>query len=368
LFFTMADDNDWVFDYVMEVFKSPAWETPILSFIDEHCIFFDSEEENKLSHSEVHNQFRDIVERLLVQQLAEIGISAEDFAKACEVAIAGQRDAHKVVLDQIFACDDFRVFKKLMVKRNIQLELEAMDELKKSNAQFTANEDPAEAERVFKAELQIQAQGGAGMEEEGKESEDIVDTEGLTPAQADLELKTAIDANLRELELVQKQEEMEQKELEQAINASVALEEKRMQLVKMEAKQARTAETAQQEPSPRAYTAAESKGESSSNTTSSKSVEKQSGDSKEVALVGEEAAAAKQTTPAAAAPKAAAKKAPAGPGADEPAAAKVLDPINRARGKLPSLDPINQPLDVTKLQMQIKRKEEEAEVRRGEAM
>ena len=81
------DDNfDWIFDFVMEVLKSPEWEVPVMSFIDTNCAVFDSEDENKLAYTDVHSSFRQVVDDVLTQKLAEVGVSAEDFAKACEVA------------------------------------------------------------------------------------------------------------------------------------------------------------------------------------------------------------------------------------------------------------------------------------------
>ena len=33
------DDNfDWIFDFVMEVLKSPEWEVPVMSFIDTNSL------------------------------------------------------------------------------------------------------------------------------------------------------------------------------------------------------------------------------------------------------------------------------------------------------------------------------------------
>mgnify|MGYP005993149321 CR=1 FL=1 len=46
--------SEWVFEYVHGVFQAPTWEGPIGTFIDDNCIVFDDEEENKLSHTEVH--------------------------------------------------------------------------------------------------------------------------------------------------------------------------------------------------------------------------------------------------------------------------------------------------------------------------
>ena len=51
----MADSaGEWVFEYMHGVFQAPTWEVPIGTFIDENCLVFDNEEENKLSHTEVH--------------------------------------------------------------------------------------------------------------------------------------------------------------------------------------------------------------------------------------------------------------------------------------------------------------------------
>jgi len=34
--------------------RSPRWKTPVMSFLDEHCIVFDNEEENKLEFTDIH--------------------------------------------------------------------------------------------------------------------------------------------------------------------------------------------------------------------------------------------------------------------------------------------------------------------------
>ena len=47
-------EADWLFDYMMSVFKSPTWEVPIMMWIDDNCIVFDSEEENKFAYTDLH--------------------------------------------------------------------------------------------------------------------------------------------------------------------------------------------------------------------------------------------------------------------------------------------------------------------------
>lgn len=47
--------QDWFFDMIIGFLRSPRWKTPIMSFIDEHCLVFDDEEENKLEFTKIHN-------------------------------------------------------------------------------------------------------------------------------------------------------------------------------------------------------------------------------------------------------------------------------------------------------------------------
>lgn len=49
-----TEDMDWLFDYVMTIFTSPTWEVPIMTFIDDHCVVFDDDEENKFEYTTIH--------------------------------------------------------------------------------------------------------------------------------------------------------------------------------------------------------------------------------------------------------------------------------------------------------------------------
>ena len=43
-----------------------------MQFIDESCIVFDDEEENKLEYTELHNKFKQLVDSLLAAHLLEV--------------------------------------------------------------------------------------------------------------------------------------------------------------------------------------------------------------------------------------------------------------------------------------------------------
>ena len=121
--------QDWFFDIIINFLRSPRWKTPIMSFLDEHCIVFDTEDENKLEYTGIHSvrfaypmiivclqQFKKLVEDLLGELMAELGVTQEQFMLACEKA--SQKPLHKKIVDQITAVDNFVAFKKLMLKRN----------------------------------------------------------------------------------------------------------------------------------------------------------------------------------------------------------------------------------------------------------
>jgi hypothetical protein len=48
-----------------------------MSFLDENCLVFDTEEENRLEYTSIHNQFKKIVDDLLSELMAELGVSQE---------------------------------------------------------------------------------------------------------------------------------------------------------------------------------------------------------------------------------------------------------------------------------------------------
>lgn len=47
--------QDWFFDIIINFLRSPRWVTPIMSFVDEYSICFDTEDENKLEYTSIHD-------------------------------------------------------------------------------------------------------------------------------------------------------------------------------------------------------------------------------------------------------------------------------------------------------------------------
>ena len=73
-----------------------------------------------LHHVQIHADFKELVDNLLTDFLAEMGVSAETFYEI----VSAEKDKDKLtefVIKTILTVDDFLMFKAMMVKRNIDL-------------------------------------------------------------------------------------------------------------------------------------------------------------------------------------------------------------------------------------------------------
>ncbi|KAM3929905.1 cilia- and flagella-associated protein 36 isoform 2-T2 [Leptodactylus fuscus] len=128
----MAEDAEWVLDSVLAFLGCPAWTVPVSGFIEHKCSVFDDEEENKLSYTEIHNEYKELVEKLIQEHLTEMGISEEQFQQACLSPLAHSPDI-KSMLQSVVAVEDFVVFKEMMLQKNIELQLQAIHIIQQKN-------------------------------------------------------------------------------------------------------------------------------------------------------------------------------------------------------------------------------------------
>ena len=228
----IESEDDWLFDYMMETFRSPTWEVPVMTFIDENCVIFDNDEENKLIYTEKHREFCQLIDNLLCSHLAEIGVAELQFAKAVEAGYQ-RRDVNRKVFDQIIAVDDFLTFKKMMVKRNVQLELEVVEAMKNARQRIVPPSSKEEEDQNMKAATKFSED--VSRFEGGKTKDSGNNNGGGSKTGDDKEatqLKAAMEANLLEMQLYAKQMELEQAELEKALAISLKLEEERLMRLK----------------------------------------------------------------------------------------------------------------------------------------
>eukprot|EP00118_Oscarella_pearsei_P007747 m.38677 g.38677 ORF g.38677 m.38677 type:complete len:372 (+) comp32626_c0_seq1:225-1340(+) len=136
--------EDWIYDSVVGFLCSRLWGTPVLNFIEQNCIVFDTEEENKFSYTEIHQNYAKMVESLLESYLEDLKITPEQFVGVCS---PDGEDRNHGSFEQVIAANDFEVFKRMMVERNIELELQALEELQKKLGFKPGTFDMIEPER-----------------------------------------------------------------------------------------------------------------------------------------------------------------------------------------------------------------------------
>ena len=177
----------------------------------------DAEDENKLAYMDIYTAFRDMVDSLLDMHLEELGVTAEQFAAVCEAAASQQVGME--VLEQILAVDDFVSFKKMMVKRNMELELEAMKALQSLSEQIAdggAGAPPADPDAAPEDDFEAQLQQALEL--------------SMREAQA-AGTSTDIDAS----EMERQRAEAEEAELAMAIALSLQVEEEKEKQILAEA-------------------------------------------------------------------------------------------------------------------------------------
>ncbi|KAK1171262.1 cilia- and flagella-associated protein 36-like isoform X1 [Acipenser oxyrinchus oxyrinchus] len=128
----MDEDNEWVVETIAGYLGSSDWVIPVTDFIENKCTVFDDDDENKLAYTEIHQQYKDMVEQLLGNYTQEIGISEEQFLEACISPLA-QSKALQNVFQPVLAAEDFEIFKSLMIQKNVELQLQALRVIEEKN-------------------------------------------------------------------------------------------------------------------------------------------------------------------------------------------------------------------------------------------
>lgn len=112
--------------------RGPDWSIPILDFVEQKCEVFDDEEESKLTYTEIHQEYKELVEKLLESYLKEIGINEDQFQEACTSPLAKTRTS-QAILQPVLAAEDFTIFKAMMVQKNIEMQLQAIRIIQERN-------------------------------------------------------------------------------------------------------------------------------------------------------------------------------------------------------------------------------------------
>ena len=61
----LGQGEKWVYDYVRQYLTSPIWRNPLLDFIEENCLLFEDQQENKFESTKIFQEFTGLSALLL---------------------------------------------------------------------------------------------------------------------------------------------------------------------------------------------------------------------------------------------------------------------------------------------------------------
>jgi len=208
-----------MFDCVMGMLKSDEFQRPINNFIEENCAVFDGDQEHKLEHSTIHTKFVELLEGLLEGFLSDLGVPPEKFVEVCENATTD--NLGELIQSQILAMDDFLTFKSMMVKANMDLELQAV----RANARRAAAPKALEARKEdLEAKEDLTDAEKLELEEAIRISKEIA---ALPSPSKEEGVDEAVLASEQEAKLAEMEIKREEAELEMVLAMSLVLEEER---------------------------------------------------------------------------------------------------------------------------------------------
>ncbi|KAG8189452.1 hypothetical protein JTE90_012523 [Oedothorax gibbosus] len=127
----MAEEEEafsWVFESLVGFLKGPVWEAAVLTYIEKNSVVFDPVQENEEEYKKIHDEYKNLVDTMLSSHMEDLGITSEEFQKACsdtEKCIHSQ--FQKSLFEQLWASNDYEIFKRMMTQKNLELQLQALD-------------------------------------------------------------------------------------------------------------------------------------------------------------------------------------------------------------------------------------------------
>ncbi|XP_047494532.1 cilia- and flagella-associated protein 36-like isoform X2 [Penaeus chinensis] len=178
----MGDDNAWVFDSLVGFLRGPVWNVPILTFIEHKSLIFEPGCEDDSEHTKIHEEYKNLVDFMLGSYMEDIGITPDQFESACGKASI-KTTFHQTLFEQVWAADDYEIFKRMMIQKNLELQLQALELLQQRYGIIPEScmpgdamspEEQAVMEEVIKKSLEEHEAVQASLDEETRDLEKAI--------------------------------------------------------------------------------------------------------------------------------------------------------------------------------------------------
>ncbi|CAN8031731.1 unnamed protein product, partial [Ixodes persulcatus] len=215
---TEDDETSWVFESLVGYLRGPAWNIPIITFIEQKSIVFEPGPDND-EYKKIHNEYKNLVDFMLGSHMEDMGITPEQFEKVCGKANRGiAAKFHQGLFEQVWAADDYEIFKRMMTQKNIDLQLQALEIM-------------AQRYGLVPDAFQGEPQGTADedIQEEKSDNDNAKEDEEALMAHV-------IKKSLEDMAAAKESESMEEKLIEEAIQATL-VEKQRLEVEKSKEKE-----------------------------------------------------------------------------------------------------------------------------------
>ncbi|XP_003707346.2 cilia- and flagella-associated protein 36 [Megachile rotundata] len=123
------DDSAWVFDSLIGFLQGPIWSTPLITFVEEKSLIFEADVEDNNEYRKTYQEYKNLVDLLLGCFMEDMGITPEQFEYACTVNKYTKMPVQfqQNLFEQIWAANEYEIFKRMMIQKNLELQLQALN-------------------------------------------------------------------------------------------------------------------------------------------------------------------------------------------------------------------------------------------------
>lgn len=176
------EDMAWVFDSLVDFLRGPIWNIPMLNFIEQKSMIFEPGGENSGEYKKVHEEYKNLVDFMLGTYMEDIGITPQQFERACNKSSSRIKSQfHQMLFEQLWAADDYDMFERMMIRTNIELQLQALELLQQrygllpasltAEATEVSDEERRVLEEVIRLSMMEHEQEKARMDQETRDLE-----------------------------------------------------------------------------------------------------------------------------------------------------------------------------------------------------
>lgn len=122
-----SNEENWIGDTINDFIHSSIWLSPIQTFIDRHCASFDIDDEDSSrtnkEEKDIFHQYQNLVESLIDGLGNDLKLDKNSLKAFCQRPNSIVTDES---YEQFLSANDFDLFKEMMRRKNLILQLQAM--------------------------------------------------------------------------------------------------------------------------------------------------------------------------------------------------------------------------------------------------